>query len=124
MPLRWDGRGSARLRGYTAQWDKAAATFRQQHPLCLGCSAVGDVEAAQLVDHVVPHKGNAVVFWDRTLWQPACRFHHDVVKQQLEAMYARGSIVAADLWLTSKVAIAITKRERSSVGLDGWPVER
>lgn len=116
-------RGSARQRGYTAQWDKAAAAFRRVHPLCLGCQAIKHATAADLVDHVIPHRGNLLLFWDQSLWQPACYFHHNVVKQQLEAMYERGALVAADLWLNSKPAIAITNRCNSTVGVDGWPVE-
>jgi 5-methylcytosine-specific restriction endonuclease McrA len=117
-------RGSARERGYTVEWDKAALFFRRQHPLCLGCEAVGRITATEVVDHVVPHKGDMVLFWDQSRWQPACRFHHDVVKQQLELMFARGAIAEADLWLNSSSAIAITKRERSAIGADGWPIER
>jgi 5-methylcytosine-specific restriction protein A len=115
-------RGSARARGYTSQWDRASLLFRQAHPLCLGCEAVGYVAASEVVDHVVPHKGNQVRFWDQSLWQPACRFHHDVVKQRLEVMYDHGAIVAADLWLNSKVAVAVTRRERNVIGADGWPL--
>lgn len=117
-------RGSARERGYTVEWDKSALFFKRQHPLCLGCEAVGWITATEVVDHVVPHKGDMVLFWDQSRWQPACRFHHDVVKQQLELMFARGAIAEADLWLNSSSAIAITKRERSAIGADGWPIER
>jgi hypothetical protein len=113
-------RGSARERGYDAQWDKASALFRRLHPLCLGCQAVGLIVACELVDHVLPHKGDMVLFWDQSRWQPACRWHHDVVKQLLEVLFANGRAVEADLWLNSAKAIAITKRERTSVGDDGW----
>ena len=117
-------RTSARERGYSARWDRTAALFKLQHPLCLGCSAIGLVTATEVVDHVVPHKGDADVFWDQARWQPACRWHHDVVKQLLEVMFARGAVVPADLWLDSSRAIAITNQQRVAVGDDGWPVER
>lgn len=64
------------------------------------------------------------LFWDATKWQPACDFHHSVVKQQLEHLFDRGVITEADLWLNSARAIAISRRERSATGADGWPVER
>ena len=117
-------RGSARARGYTARWDRVSRVFRGAHPLCLGCEAMGRVSVTEVVDHVVPHKGSAELFWDQSRWQPACRFHHDVVKQILEAMFARGAVGEADLWLNSSKAIAIAKRERSSTGADGWPSDR
>jgi 5-methylcytosine-specific restriction protein A len=118
-----DNRASARARLYTARWDRAAQAFKARRPLCLGCEARGEVTPTAVVDHVIPHKGDAVLFWSRELWQPACRFDHDVVKQRLELMYARGAIVAADLWLDSSVAIALAKQQRASIGDDGWPVE-
>lgn len=101
-------RGSARERGYTSQWDGAALDFRREHPLCLGCQAVGRITAAAVVDHVEPHKGDPKKFWNRAMWQSACRWHHDVVKQQLEAMYANGMIPVDDLWLNSETAKKIT----------------
>ena len=115
-------RGSARARGYTAAWDRASLAFRRQHPLCLGCEAIGLVVAAEVVDHVIPHRGDMVLFWDQAQWQPSCRWHHDVVKQLLEFQLGHGAVTVADLWLNSSKAIAISNRERTCVGEDGWPV--
>jgi len=33
--------------------------------------------AAGVVDHIVPHKGDADLFWQRTNWQPLCKPCHD-----------------------------------------------
>jgi 5-methylcytosine-specific restriction endonuclease McrA len=101
-------RGSARERGYTPEFDRASQAFKFTHPLCLGCEAVGRLTGTAVTDHVVPHKGDMVVFWDQSRWQPACRFHHDVVKQRLELMYAKGEIRQAQLWLNSAAAIRLT----------------
>lgn len=81
-------------------------------PLCVGCQAIGLIVAADLVDHVEPHKGDTAKFWDTGKWQSSCRWHHDVVKQRLELMWMRGEITAADLWLDSAVAIRITRQLR------------
>jgi 5-methylcytosine-specific restriction enzyme A len=108
-------RGSARDRGYSAAWDKASKGFLRSHPLCLGCNAVGRVTAAELTDHVEPHKGDWIKFWDTERWQPACRWHHDVVKQRLETMFARYQIVVDDLWLSSAIAIKLTRELDVSV---------
>lgn len=97
-------RGSARQRGYGARWDKASAGFKLKHPVCLGCEAIGRVTATAVTDHVIPHKGDMSVFWDARHWQPACSWHHDVVKQRLELMQARNEISVDDLWLNSKPA--------------------
>jgi len=78
-------RGSARERGYTHQWDKAAAAFKREHPLCVMCEQQGYVTPAFAVDHIVPHKGNKTLFWDRSNWQSLCRRHHDADKQRFEA---------------------------------------
>jgi 5-methylcytosine-specific restriction endonuclease McrA len=106
-----DRRGSARARGYTAQWDNASALFKRQHPLCLGCDAIGRVTVVtvvELVDHVEPHKGDAAKFWNADLWQPSCRWHHDVVKQRLERAFAKGELKLADLWLNSAAAVRLS----------------
>lgn len=108
-------RGSARERGYTTAWDKAARGFLARHPLCLGCAAIGRTEAATLVDHTIPHRGDQALFWDADNRQPSCRWHHDVIKQILERMFDAGDLAAADLRLDSPRAIALT-RERGGGG--------
>lgn len=120
-------RGSARKRGYNVKWDKAAKRFRLKHPLCLGCFAAGGkVTPAALVDHVVPHRGDTEgpAFWCDSNWQTLCKWHHDVVKQQLEYLFDEGKLTEAELRLDSAVAVALTRRLRTSVGADGWPVCR
>jgi hypothetical protein len=58
--------------------------------------------------------------WDQSNWQPACAWHHDVVKQQLELRYTDGKACASDLRLDSRLAIEMSKQQGSTVGLDGW----
>jgi hypothetical protein len=105
-------RGSARARGYTAQWDKAAKTHLRLHPLCVGCQAIGKVVVAVLVDHVEPHKRDMIKFWNSQLWQSSCKWHHDVVKQRLEALFEQRKIRKQDLWLNSATAIELTHSMR------------
>ena len=69
--------------------------------------------AADLVDHVEPHKGDTIKFWDTSKWQSSCRWHHDVVKQRLELMWARGEITVMDLWLDSPVALRLAEQLRA-----------
>ncbi len=119
------GREGARSRGYDGRWDKAISTYKQRHPYCLGCAAVGLRTKTDVVDHVIPHKGNQSVFWDTAAWQPACRHHHDIIKKQLETLWERGELQAAALWLDSPQAIDMTKRRMPPrpLGADGWPIE-
>lgn len=70
-------RGSAVERGYDARWRKARTHFLTQNPLCVHCLKEGRVTAATVVDHIKPHKGNRILFWDRTNWQALCKKHHD-----------------------------------------------
>lgn len=70
-------RPSARERGYNTRWDKARKTFLARQPLCAHCQANGKLTAATVVDHIVPHRGNQQLFWDRTNWQPLCTTCHN-----------------------------------------------
>lgn len=71
-------RGSAAQRGYGFKWQRAREGFLQHHPLCVRCEKLGLVEAATVVDHIVPHKGDMTLFWQRTNWQALCKPCHDV----------------------------------------------
>jgi hypothetical protein len=54
-----------------------------------------------VTDHVEPHKGDMVRFWDASMGQPACAWHHDTIKRLLEQRYAKGEIKRAELWLSN-----------------------
>jgi 5-methylcytosine-specific restriction protein A len=118
-------RGGARRRGYDSAWDKAAAIFKARHPWCRGCAALGQRRTTEVVDHVEPHKGDQIKFWMTSMWQPACRWHHDVIKPRLERMFADGEISRSDLWLDSAAAQRLARRHpaKLTIGEDGWPVD-
>lgn len=105
-------RGSARARGYTRRWDKASSGHRAKHPLCRGCEARGEFIAATVTDHVEPHRGDMVKFWNSAMWQSACGWCHSVLKQRLEVMFEQSEIVVADLWLDSAIAIRLGRQLR------------
>lgn len=120
-----DYRVSARKRGYDNTWDKAARLYRRANPLCVGCLALGRIEPATLVDHIEPHKGNQAKFWDQAgNWQSSCDWHHNSIKKQLEALWERGAIPAAELKLDSAKAISLSLStpKLSIVDDDGWPI--
>lgn len=71
-------RGTAAERGYDHKWRKARQAFLHKHPLCIHCLEIGRAEAATVVDHKIPHKGNQRLFWDKDNWQPLCASHHSI----------------------------------------------
>lgn len=71
-------RGSAAERGYNHEWRKARNRFLAEHPLCVMCEREGKLTPANVVDHIVPHKGDKVKFWDQLNWQGLCVHHHSL----------------------------------------------
>lgn len=69
-------RGSAAARGYDGRWRKYRLSFLRRHHLCVYCQAQGIVEAATVVDHIVPHKGDSKLFWDKHNHQALCASCH------------------------------------------------
>ncbi|WP_026987658.1 HNH endonuclease signature motif containing protein [Fodinicurvata fenggangensis] len=70
----WRAKGEARrpsssARGYgDPEWKAASKEFlaRPENKLC----ACGCQRRANVVDHIVPHRGDERLFWDRSNWQP------------------------------------------------------
>lgn len=62
------------------------------------CERQGLVVAAEVVDHIRPHRLKEALasgdeqaiaearrlFWDKANWQPLCKQHHDSTKQRIE----------------------------------------
>jgi len=70
-------RENAAARGYDAKWRRARARFLRDNPLCCKCMRNGRFTPATVVDHIKPHRGDMVLFWDRSNWQPLCKSCHD-----------------------------------------------
>jgi len=72
---RWFGRGRTQIRD--SRWVPLRIRFLKVHPLCLACTALGEVTPATTVDHIVP----VAVAPDRLLdvanLRALCRTHHD-----------------------------------------------
>jgi len=64
-------------------------TQPDRHPLCVYCEREGRVSAGCIVDHIIPHRGDMVLFWDRSNWQSLCKPCHDIVKKREEARILR-----------------------------------
>lgn len=76
-------RPSARQRGYDSKWQKAREEFLSlpENQLC----ACGCGRKADTVDHVIPHRGDMKLFWDRKNWQALNHKCHSSRKQRIEA---------------------------------------
>lgn len=85
-------RAPASSKGYGWKWMHAARAFRREHPLCVCCQANGATSAAEVVDHVVPHRGDERLFWDARNWQSLCHWCHNNVKSALERKYDLGEV--------------------------------
>ena len=70
-------RESASKRGYDNRWRKARKRYLNVHPLCVKCFDKDILVKATVVDHIIPHRGDAVLFWDEANWQSLCKPCHD-----------------------------------------------
>lgn len=70
-------RGTAAQRGYGAAWQRESKRFLDAHPLCADCEERERITAATIVDHIVPHRGDPKLFWDRKNWQGLCETCHN-----------------------------------------------
>lgn len=69
---------------HTARWKALRAQVMAIQPLCKMCEQVGKVESTAVVDHIKPHKGDPVLFWDWRNLQGLCAPCHDSGKQTEE----------------------------------------
>ena len=59
----------------------------------------GASELPEVVDHVVPHRGDRMLFWDSTNWQALCSACHRVIKPALESRWEAGEVQVSALRL-------------------------
>lgn len=84
MP-KFNDRKSSSERGYGYRWQRAREDFLAKNPICADHKRLGRVVVATVVDHIIPHRGDLKLFWDRKNWQPLCRQCHDIHKQRQES---------------------------------------
>lgn len=78
------GKKTAAERGYDHKWRKYREGFLFKNPLCVFCLKENRATAANIVDHIVPHNGDRILFWDTSNHQALCKHCHDSVKQKQE----------------------------------------
>lgn len=84
------GRPNATPRQRGRAWMERRAAWLRQHPLCCYCEREGRLSPATVVDHIIPHRGDERLFWDRTNWQSLCASCHSSTKAREEAAERRG----------------------------------
>lgn len=82
-------------------WPRLRRAHLGKEPLCRMCKGEGIDKAAEVVDHVQPHKGDPTLFWNADNLQALCAAHHNSAKQRDE-----------------KLGFSL------QIGQDGWPVDR
>lgn len=80
-------RGSATSRGYDYRWKKARDVYIKEHPLCVMCEKEGLLKLGNTVDHIIPHRGDQILFWDQSNWQTLCAVHHSVKSASEDGAY-------------------------------------
>ena len=76
-PLHTRDERSGGGKGYGTRWQKESQQYLRAHPLCRRCKERGEYVKATVVDHIIPHRGDPRLFWDRSNWQPLCKKCHD-----------------------------------------------
>ena len=76
----------------TARWQGVRLTQLAAEPLCAFCKATGKIVEAEIVDHVLPHRGDEVKFFAGP-FQSLCKRCHDGAKQRIErAMFTASGV--------------------------------
>jgi 5-methylcytosine-specific restriction protein A len=72
-------RGTAHERGYTSKWQRYSRAFLKRNPLCVcdECKKLPVPLPAQVTDHIIPHKGDSKLFWDKSNHQALNKRCHD-----------------------------------------------
>lgn len=78
----------------TKEWYRLRWNQLQVEPLCRRCASQGRVVAANIADHVKPHRGDVTLFFDATNLQSLCKLCHDSAKQREEKS---GVVVGCDV---------------------------
>ena len=72
------------------RWIRYRKLFIAQHPLCVKCKAEGRIVPADVVDHIMPHKGDRDFFWNTDNHQALCYSCHRIKTAQESGWNVRG----------------------------------
>lgn len=66
---------------YGRKWAATSAGHLRKYPFCVKCEKRGKVVLATVCDHIVPHRGDAKLFWAKWNRQGLCDNCHNSTKQ-------------------------------------------
>ena len=72
-----DNRPSAWKRGYDGGYLKLRKYHLKSNRICVRCEKEGYIVDANIVDHIIPHKGDRKLRLDLNNLQTLCKRHHD-----------------------------------------------
>jgi 5-methylcytosine-specific restriction protein A len=75
---------SSTARGYDYAWQKYRLDFLERNPLCVLCRERGIVRASCIVNHIIPHGGDPILFRDTNNHEALCKPCHDSIVQARE----------------------------------------
>lgn len=78
----------------SALWKRLRLAQLTRDPICVYCERQGRIEIATVVDHIKPHKGDEILFYNPSNLQSLCKQHHDSTKALEES---RGVVVGSAL---------------------------
>lgn len=73
------------------RWDELRQSFLRLNPCCAEHLRQGRRERATVVDHIVPHKGDAGLFWDWSNLQGLCHVCHNRKTAKQDGGFGNGS---------------------------------
>jgi 5-methylcytosine-specific restriction endonuclease McrA len=96
---RRDERRSAEADAYrrlykTARWRGLRSSQLNRRPLCQPCEKAGRLEAASVVNHRIPHRGDERLFFDAGNLESMCKVCHDGPTQRAEIAGFSGEVDA------------------------------
>src|SRR5689334_8855121 len=66
---------------HTRRWELLKAQVRAEEPCCGMCLTEGQAVPGTQTDHIVPHRGNEALFFNRQNLQNLCEHHHSLKTQ-------------------------------------------
>ncbi len=69
----------------SARWRRESREFLARFPFCARCG-----KPAELVDHIQPHRGDELLFWDQLNWQSLCGRCHSAKTLAENNFFAKG----------------------------------
>lgn len=113
-------RGSSTERGYGWKWRVYAKGYLQRQPLCVACARDGITTAAQCVDHIEPHKGDPMLFWEPANHQGLCNPCHSRKTVMEDGGFRPGRVAWHPEWLRPSEASLVIVCGAPGAGKSSW----